>query len=184
MGGGIINPVIWHPPRVFVQLMAGQRDVLDELVGIPAECFARCISVVHPDFVGLREIDRFARISSKPCDRMDHFARAQVDNFNRPLVLSGNEQALPFEVYCHVVEIAFDIRQWNALDLFQRRISLALRSRSQNYAQSPEYRQVRFHSLAPHLAFSQSSLPPLERPQTYVQRTSCAINSVEAPPEV
>jgi len=26
---------------------------------------------------------------------VDHFARAQVDNFDRPLVLSWNEQALP-----------------------------------------------------------------------------------------
>ena len=133
--------------------MAGQRDVLDELVRIPAECFARCISVVHPDFVGLGEIDRLARISSEPGDRVDHFARAQVDNFNRPLVLSWNEQALPFDVHRHVVEIALNIRQWDALDLFQRRTGLRLRPRNQDHAQSPEYRQVRFHSLAPQLGF-------------------------------
>jgi len=36
---------------------------------------------------------------------VDHFARAQVDNFDRPLVLSWNEQALPFDVHRHVVEI-------------------------------------------------------------------------------
>jgi hypothetical protein len=55
---------------------------------------------------------------------VDHFACAEVDNFNRPLVLSGNEQALPFDVHRHVVEVTLNIRQWNALDLFQRRIGL------------------------------------------------------------
>jgi hypothetical protein len=69
---------------------------------------------------------------------VDHFARAQVDNFNRPLVLSWNEQALPFDVYRHVVEIALNIRQWDALDLFQRRTGLTLRSRNQDHAQSPD----------------------------------------------
>jgi hypothetical protein len=59
-----------------------------------------------------------AWISSESGDRVDHFARAQVDDFNRPLVLSWNEQALPFDVHRHVVEVTLNVRQWDALDLF------------------------------------------------------------------
>jgi hypothetical protein len=68
-------------------------------------------------------------------------------------VLSGNEQALPFDVHRHVVEIALNIRQWDALDLFQRRARLALRSWNQDRAQNPENRCVPFHSFAPRLQF-------------------------------
>ena len=134
--------------------MTGQWNVLDELVRIPTEGFARRISVVHPNFVGLGEIDSFARISSEPCDRVDHLARAQIDHFNRPLMLSRNKQALAFDVHCHMVEVAFNIRQWNALDQLQRGAILTLRPWNQDHAQSPENRQVLFHSFAPQLAFS------------------------------
>src|SRR6266568_9001976 len=106
MGARIINAVIWHPSRIFVQFISGQRDVLDELVSIPAKCLARGISVVHPDFVGLREIDCLAGISSETCDRMDHLAGAQAHSFNGPLLLSWNEQALAFDVHRQVVEVA------------------------------------------------------------------------------
>src|SRR5437870_6813425 len=91
--------------------MSRQRDILDELVSVSAECFARCISIVHPDFIGLREIDGLARISSETRDRVDHLAHAQVYDFNRPLVLAGHEQALASYVHCHVVEVALNIRQ-------------------------------------------------------------------------
>src|SRR6266849_6462347 len=80
--------------------MSRQRDVLDELVSISAECFAGCISVVHPDFIRLGEINCLARISSESRDRVDHLARAQVHNFNRSLVLSWNKQALALYVDC------------------------------------------------------------------------------------
>src|SRR6266850_759519 len=120
--------------------MTGQRNVLDELVRISAKGLARRISVVHPNFVGLGEIDGFARISSEPCDRVDYLARAQIDNFNRPLMLPRNKQALAFDIHRHMVEIALNIRQWNALDLFQRGAALTLRPRNQDHAQSPENR--------------------------------------------
>src|ERR1700730_416931 len=145
--------------------MAGQRDVLDEFVGISAERFACCIPVVHPNFIGLGKIDRFAGVSSKPGDRVDHFARSQVDDFDGPLVLPGNEQALSFDVYRHMVEVALNIRQRNALDLFQRRAGLTPRRWNQDYAQSPENSQVGFHPLAPQWQIFPSLLPFVERPR-------------------
>src|SRR5205807_3726340 len=176
MAGRIINAVIWHSSRIFVQFMSGQRDVLDQLVSIPAKCFARGISVVHPDFVGLREIDGLAGISSKTCDRMDHLAGAQVHNFNGPLVLSWNEQALAFDVHRHVVEIALNIRQWDALDLFQWRAGLAPRCRNQDHTQSQENCCVPFHSFAPRLNFpcicfarAEALLPRISRPFTFAE---------------
>src|SRR6266481_9211456 len=154
MGGRVINAVIWHPPRVFVELMTGQWNVLDELVRIPAKGLARRISVVYPDLIGVGKIERFAGISPESRNRVDHFPRAQIHNFNRPLVFPGNKQALAFDVHRHMVEVALNIWQWNALDLFQWRAGLTLRPRNQNHVQSPENRQVLFHSFAPQLAFS------------------------------
>ena len=110
--------------------MSRQRDILDELVSVSAECFARCISIVHPDFIGLREIDGLARISSETRDRVDHLAHAQVYDFNRPLVLAGHEQALASYVHCHVVEVALNIRQRDTLDQFHRWAALTLRPRN------------------------------------------------------
>src|SRR3989442_11724562 len=97
--------------------MPCQRNVLDELVSVSVECFARCISVVYPNLVGLGEIDCFAWISSESSNRMNHLTRAQIHHFNRPLMLSRNEQALALYVHCHVVEVALNIRQWDALNL-------------------------------------------------------------------
>src|SRR5260370_24895699 len=134
--------------------MTGQWDVFDELVGISAECFARCMSVVNPDFVGLGKIDCFARISAESRNRVDHFARAEIYNFNCSLVLSWNEQALALDVHRHVVEVALNIRQWDALDLFQWRAGLTVRSRNQDHAQTPRNCRMPFHSFAPRLKFS------------------------------
>src|ERR1700730_9696004 len=117
MAARIINAVIWHPPRVFVELMTGQWNVLDELIRISAEGLARCISVVYPDLVGLGKIKRLAGISSESCNRVNHFPRAQIHNLNRPLMFPWNKQPLAFDVHGHMVEVAFNIRQRDTLDL-------------------------------------------------------------------
>ena len=141
--------------------MAGERDILHQLVGFATKGFDGAVSVVDPNFICLRQVEGLARISAEPGDRPDVFARAQVDDFDGSLVLSGNEQALALRIHGHMIEVTLDTGQRNRLQQPQRCVRLAWRAilgrrgRSGYRAQSPEnHEEGRLHSRIPPIAVS------------------------------
>ena len=97
------------------------------------------------------------RLIEKPAEKIDIEAakqaltksenqevRAFADDMVRDHT-AVNKQALALYVDCHVVEVPLNIRQWDALDLFQRRARLTPCYRNQDHTQSPENCCVPFH---------------------------------------
>ena len=105
MGGRVVSPVIRCPPRSTTS--TSQLDGSSYFVRRPANGYNSVISKVCPDFVGVGEIERLARIPPEPFGLVDHLAFAQAHDDKTPVGLPCNKQALAFDVHRYVVHVAF-----------------------------------------------------------------------------
>ncbi len=111
MGIRIVSSVISAPICI---AKSGQRDGVGYLIRCPVDRDHTAVFQVHPDFVGIGQVDGFFG-TRREGGLVNYLACFQVHNDERVIVLAGNKQALALDVYRDAVHVALG-RQWDRLD--------------------------------------------------------------------
>src|SRR5713101_7162956 len=161
MGGRIIRGVVRPAVRIAV---SRQSNGLGNLVRSPANRYNTAVCQGHPDFVGLREIERLFGHRREPFCNVNHLARAEVHSDKGLFGLARNKYALALDVNCEMVHVAIPW-QWDGLNQPQKSRHmhhgqllairlLTLRFRYEGHQQNQENREKPFHFLSPHRGIS------------------------------